>query len=99
MKIMGAATEVLRNSGQPRAAHTPSQAPLRPQTVNDQRKIVAELEAQFPGWQIWVVNRAVGHAPWCARPWSDETAVVNLDSAQQLREYLEQQGQKNRPQG
>jgi hypothetical protein len=67
--------------------------------VYDQRKIVAELEAQFPDWQIWVVNRAVGHALWCARPWSDETAVVNLDSAQELREYLEQQGQKNRPQG
>jgi hypothetical protein len=57
----------------------------------DQRKIVAELEAQFPDWQIWVVNRAVGHPIWCARPWTDEKAVVNLDSAQQLREYLEQQ--------
>jgi hypothetical protein len=65
----------------------------------DQRKIIAELEAQFPDWQIWVVNRAVDHALWCARPWSNGKAVVNLDSAQQLREYLEQQGQKNRPQG
>jgi hypothetical protein len=66
--------------------------------VFDQQKIVAELEAQFPDWQVWVVNRAVGHPLWCARPWTDERAVVNLDSAQQLREYLERQT-RNRPPG
>jgi len=51
--------------------------------------MIVKLEAEHPGWQIWTVHRAVGGVVWCARPWSDETAAVNLDSAEELREYLD----------
>ena len=53
-----------------------------------EREIIARLEADYPGWQIWVVHRAYGPPVWCARPWTDEKAVINTDSPDQLREYL-----------
>jgi hypothetical protein len=55
--------------------------------TTEQQKI-AKLEADHPGWQVWVVHRVYGGPVWCARPWADETAVVNMDSAEQLSEYL-----------
>jgi hypothetical protein len=33
----------------------------------DERK--AELEARFPGWQIWYVPHLDRTSTWCARPW------------------------------
>ena len=53
-----------------------------------EREIIAQLEADYPGWQIWVVHRAYGPPVWCARPWADEKAVINTDSPDQVREYL-----------
>ena len=53
-----------------------------------EREIIARLEADYPGWQIWVVHRAYGPSVWCARPWADEKAVINMGSPDQLHEYL-----------
>jgi hypothetical protein len=57
--------------------------------MTTEQQMIAKLQAEHPGWQIWTVHRAVGGVVWCARPWSDETAAVNLDSAEELREYLD----------
>jgi hypothetical protein len=59
--------------------------------MTPEQQVITELEADYPGWQIWAVHRAVGYTLWCARPWSDERAVVNMDSPERLREYLDQQ--------
>ena len=65
-----------------------------------EREIIARLEADYPGWQIWVVHRAYGPPVWCARPWADEKVVINTDSPDQLREYLSEhaaQGRQKNP--
>jgi hypothetical protein len=56
-----------------------------------EQEMIAKLEAEFPGWQVWVVHRAVQGPVWCARRWSEETAAGNVDSADQLRAYLNEQ--------
>lgn len=43
-------------------------------------KIRAELQEQFPGWQIWFVPRSGRTTTWCARPWP----LLNTDSPEQL---------------
>jgi hypothetical protein len=52
-------------------------------------EIVAELEHDWPKWQIWVVHKAIGGIVWCARRWDDESRVLNADSADELTEMLE----------
>ena len=52
-------------------------------------EIVAELEAEWPLWQIWVVPRAVGGTIWCARRWDDERHVLNAASPDELADMLE----------
>lgn len=56
-------------------------------SVTDQ--IVAQLEADWPRWQIWVVHRVYGGTVWCARRWDDERHVLNAGSPEELTEYLE----------
>lgn len=56
--------------------------------MTTEQETIAKLEADFPKFQIWTVHRAVGNTLWCARPWADKSAVVNLDTADQLHEYL-----------
>jgi hypothetical protein len=34
---------------------------------------------------------------WCARPWTDEKAVINTDSPDQLREYLSEHATHENP--
>jgi len=54
-----------------------------------EHEIIASLERDYPGWQVWVVHRAVQGPVWCARRHSEGTAAVNVDSADQLRAYLD----------
>lgn len=50
--------------------------------------IVIQIESEFPGWQVWVVNRVVGGPVWCARPHDDHAHVINVYSADDLREHI-----------
>ena len=56
--------------------------------MTTEQETIASLESDYPAWQVWTVHRAVGHTLWCARPWANTSAVVNLDSEQELRAYL-----------
>ena len=58
--------------------------------------IVAELERNWPNYQVWVVHRAVGGAVWCARRWDWQPGqpVLNAYSAKELTEYLEEQAER-----
>ena len=58
---------------------------------NRTHEIVAELEHDWPKWQVWVVYRAVGGIIWCARRWDDEKRVLNADSADELDGMLEEE--------
>ncbi len=56
---------------------------------------VAALERDWPNWQIWTVPTWDGRARrtvWCAKRWTWQPGdpVLNEDSAQHLRESLEE---------
>jgi hypothetical protein len=53
---------------------------------------VAQLEADWPNWQIWVIYPAVGGVVWCARRWDGSGPVLNAESANELAEDLEAEG-------
>ena len=59
-------------------------------TANPTDQVVAKLEADWPHWQIWVVNRALGGAIWCARRWDGSGETLKAHSADELAEYLEE---------
>jgi len=52
---------------------------------------VAELERDWPRWQIWVIHKAIGGQIWCARRWDGTGPVLNADSPDELAEYLEEE--------
>lgn len=54
-------------------------------------KIVAELEREWPHWQIWTVHLYVGGTTWHARRWgeTDGRNVPHAGSPEELAEYLE----------
>ena len=58
------------------------------------RQAVAQLERDWPDWQIWTVHRAVGlpRFTWCARRWDDTGQVLNTDSAEDLAAAIGQEG-------
>jgi hypothetical protein len=58
--------------------------------MNQFEAIVAKLEADWPGWQVWYVPRAVGGTIWCARRWDDESHVLNAGSPDELADMLEE---------
>jgi hypothetical protein len=61
--------------------------------VNDTiRQIIARLEAEWPGWQIWTVHRVVGGTQWRARCHDDgdQASVLNADSPEELTALLEE---------
>jgi hypothetical protein len=60
--------------------------------MNQFQKIVADLEADWPKWQIWFVPRAVGGTVWCARRWDGQGRVLNAGSPDELAEYLAAKG-------
>jgi hypothetical protein len=57
-------------------------------------EIIRKLEADWPRWQVWVVNRVVGGPVWCARLWDDESRVLNAGTPDELVEYLTEQEQE-----
>ena len=62
--------------------------------VNHFQAIVAQLEADWPRWLIWVVHKAVGGITWCARRWDDEKTVLNAASPDELAEMLEDEAER-----
>jgi hypothetical protein len=59
--------------------------------ANPTDAIVAQLEADWPHWQIWIVRRVYGGPVWCARRWDDEKRVLNAGSPDELVERLQAQ--------
>jgi hypothetical protein len=60
--------------------------------MNHFQAIVAALERDWPGWQVWYVPRAVGGMTWCARRWDGTGQVLSADSPDELAEYLDAEG-------
>jgi len=56
---------------------------------NPTDETIAQLEHEWPRWQIWVVHRVVGGPVWCARRHDDHKKIINAYSAAELAEYLE----------
>ena len=59
--------------------------------MNHFQAIVAQLEGDWPGYQVWYVPKAVGGITWCARRWDDEKHVLNADSPGELEQQLEEE--------
>ena len=57
--------------------------------ANPTDETLAQLRADWPQWQIWVVYRAIGGTLWCARRWDGTGLVLNTDSADELVDRLE----------
>jgi hypothetical protein len=57
--------------------------------MNQFQKIVADLEADWPGWQAWFVPRAVGGTIWCARRWDGSGPVLNEGTSEALADAIE----------
>lgn len=49
----------------------------------------AELEADWPRWQIWIVPGIYRDPTWCARRHDDYKRVLNAGSPGELAEMLE----------
>lgn len=50
---------------------------------------VAELAAEWPSWEFWIVHRYIGGPLYCARRRDSHRKVLNADTPAQLTEYLE----------
>jgi len=67
--------------------------PEQPGPVTADDSALAQLQADWPRWQIWVVPGVAGGPPtWCARRHADRDAVparvLNAGSAEHLAEYI-----------
>jgi hypothetical protein len=56
---------------------------------NPNDRTLAQLQAYWTRWQIWIVYKLIGGPTWCARLHSDHKKIINADSAEHLAEYLE----------
>jgi hypothetical protein len=56
---------------------------------NDNDRALAQLQADWPNWEVWIVYRLIGGPAWCARRRDDHKKVLNAGSAAELAEYLE----------
>ena len=63
---------------------------------NPTDETVARLEADWPSYQIWVVNRVVGGPLWCAKRWDWQPGgtILNEDSAEHLAEALAEEAER-----
>ena len=50
---------------------------------------LAQLQSDWPNWQIWIVRKLIGGTTWCARRRNDDHKALNADSPEHLAEYLE----------
>ena len=64
------------------------------QNDNDHDPAIAQLQADWPAWEVWKVRRLCGGPVWCARRRDDHKKVLNADSAAHLAEYLEDEACK-----
>ena len=55
---------------------------------NPTDEIVAALEREHPGWEVWVVHRVYGGPVWCARPAGAPVAHLHADTPEHLGEYI-----------
>ena len=55
---------------------------------------LAQLRADWPLWEFWIVRRLYGGLVWCARRHDDHKRVLNADSAEHLAEYLEDEASR-----
>lgn len=62
--------------------------------ANPTDEAVAELERDWPLWQIWVVHRYIGGPVWCARRWDGTGRVLNAGCPEHLVEYLEDEASR-----
>jgi len=60
---------------------------------NDNDTVLAQLQSDWPNWQIWIVYRLIGGPTWCARRRDDHRKVLNAGSPEHLIEYLEEASQ------
>jgi hypothetical protein len=56
---------------------------------NDNDRALAQLQSDWPRWEIWTVRKLIGGTTWCARRRDDHGKVLNADSPEHLAEYLE----------
>ncbi len=49
---------------------------------------VAELDRDWPNWQIWTVRRVAGGLLWCARRRDGSGPALHGHSSDELVEYL-----------
>jgi hypothetical protein len=54
-----------------------------------EREQIATLEADWPGWEVWVVHRVYGGPVWCARRHDDHKRVLNAASPAELDQRLD----------
>lgn len=54
---------------------------------SDSDTALAALQADFPGWQVWTVNRYIGGLRWCATHTASGDHA-EADEPAHLREYL-----------
>ena len=57
---------------------------------------IAELERDWPNYQVWVVNRTHGGPVWCAKRWDWQPGqpVLNEDSAEHFADALAEQAER-----
>ena len=55
---------------------------------NPTDSIVAQLEADWPRWQVWTVRQYIGGTVWCARRHDDHKRVLNAGGPGELAEML-----------
>jgi hypothetical protein len=55
---------------------------------------LAQLQADWPLWEVWIVHRVVGGPVWCARCQDDHRKILNADSLDHLAEYLEDEASR-----
>jgi hypothetical protein len=57
---------------------------------------IAELERDWPNYQVWTVNRVVGGTLWCAKRWDWQPGqpVLNEDSVEHLAEALAEEAER-----
>jgi hypothetical protein len=56
---------------------------------NPNDRALAQLQADWPLWQIWTVHQYIGGTAWCARRRDDHSKIINAGNPSELAEYLE----------
>jgi hypothetical protein len=57
---------------------------------NRAEEIRSQLEAEWPGWQVWIVWRVIGGPQWCARRRDCSGPPVTSDDPDTLAWEIEQ---------